>query len=40
MDAKMDHGPILAEVTVPYDAETTDYLALEEKLGAIAGAGS
>lgn len=35
MDAKMDHGPILAQEEVLFDALATSYPALEEKLAAL-----
>ncbi|HUC01810.1 MAG TPA: methionyl-tRNA formyltransferase [Candidatus Paceibacterota bacterium] len=37
MDAKMDHGPILAQEEIPLDPLITNYLALEERLAVLSG---
>ncbi len=37
MDAKMDHGPVLAERTVPLDPDTETYTILEERLATLCG---
>ncbi len=37
MDAKMDHGPVLAERSLPFDPDTETYTGLEERLATLCG---